>query len=108
MNKTLKRGLFLFIFVVVVAVGVKLILPYFIASRQKATSDASKTRGTIRIAMDNWIGYFPLCSPEMKNLMRRNGYVLQCEDDSADYASRMERLARAKPSLPWRRSIRIS
>lgn len=96
MNKTIKRGFFLFIFVVVVAVGVKLVLPYFIASRQKATSDAAKTRGTIRIAMDNWIGYFPLCSPEMKNLMRRSGYVLSCEDDSADYASRMERLSNAE------------
>lgn len=82
----------IFILVVVGAVGVKLMLPYLEESKQKATSDAVKTRGKIRVAMDNWVGYFILRSPEMKSQMRRAGYILECEDDKADYARRMERL----------------
>ncbi len=82
----------IFIMVVVGAVGVKLLLPRLEESQQKATSDAVKTKGKIRMDMDNWVGYFPLRSPEMKNQMRRAGYMLVCEDDKADYARRMERL----------------
>lgn len=92
MNKTVIGALLIIIFVIIGAVGVKLMLPGFIESEQKATSDAVKTRGKIRIAMDNWIGYFPLRSLEMKNLMRASGYILLCEDDKADYSQRMERL----------------
>lgn len=92
MNKTVIGALLIIIFVVIGAVGVKLMLPRFIESEQKATSDAVKTRGKIRIAMDNWIGYFPLRSLEMKNLMRASGYILLCEDDKANYSQRMERL----------------
>ena len=68
------------------------LLPYFQDRHQKVTSDATKTKGKIRIAMDNWVGYFPLRSPEMKNLMRRSGWILVCEDDNADYGQRMQRL----------------
>lgn len=73
-------------------VGVYLLLPQFKDHKQKATSDARKTKGTITIALDNWIGYFPLRSPEMKAAMRRSGWQLVLEDDQADYRSRMERL----------------
>lgn len=92
MNKTVIGALMIFIFIVAGAVGVKLLLPYFEEIRQKTTSDAVKTKGKIRIDLDNWIGYFPLRSSEMKNLMRRSGYILLCNDDNADYAARMKRL----------------
>lgn len=92
MNKTIAGALFIVIVVMAGALGVKLMLPKIEERHQKATSDAVKTKGKIRIALDNWIGYFPLSSPEMKNLMRRSGYILVCEDDNADYAQRMERL----------------
>lgn len=59
---------------------------------QRDTSDARDTKGRIAIGTDNWIGYFPLCSGEMKKRMRSAGYVLVCEDDKADYAARMQRL----------------
>ena len=76
--------------------GGKWLLPYFQEKQQKATSDASYTEGEITIAVDNWIGYFPLCSKEMRKRMHRNGWLLQCEDDRADYSSRMSRLAANK------------
>ena len=39
----------------------------------------------LTIGVDNWIGYFPLCSGEMRKRMRTAGYVLACDDDKADY-----------------------
>jgi outer membrane protein OmpA-like peptidoglycan-associated protein len=92
MNRSLVGALLIIIVVVVGAVGVKLILPYFESSRQRATSDATKTKGKIVVALDNWVGYFILRSPEMESAMRRAGYILRCEDDQADYGRRMERL----------------
>jgi len=72
--------------------GYKLSLPYLQDKLQRSSSDAAGTRGTIRIGMDNWIGYFPLCSPEMEKNLRQEGYILSCEDDQADYAGRFKRL----------------
>jgi outer membrane protein OmpA-like peptidoglycan-associated protein/ABC-type taurine transport system substrate-binding protein len=92
MNKSIKGALIIIVLVIVGSVGIKLLLPLFEASHQKATSDAVKTKGKIRLALDNWIGYFPLRSTEMKNLMRRSGWNLICEDDNADYDKRMARL----------------
>ena len=71
----------------------KLLLPLFESSQQKNTSDARATKGKIVIGVDNWIGYFPLCSPDLRKRMRRSGYNLQCQDDKADYAQRMQALA---------------
>ena len=36
------------------------------------------------IGVDNWIGYFPLCSGEMRKRMRTARDVTVCEDDKAD------------------------
>lgn len=59
---------------------------------QLDTSDAKDTKGKLSIGVDNWVGYFPLCSGEMKKRLRSSGYVLNCDDDKADYAKRMQRL----------------
>jgi outer membrane protein OmpA-like peptidoglycan-associated protein len=92
MNNHLK----VFIGIIVVGVlaigGYKLSLPYLQDKLQRSSSDAAGTRGTIRIGMDNWIGYFPLCSPEMEKNLRQEGYILSCEDDQADYAGRFKKL----------------
>ncbi|MBU0680275.1 MAG: OmpA family protein [Proteobacteria bacterium] len=75
------------------------LLPRFLDREQKTTSDAQKIKGKIHIAYDNWIGYFPLCSPEMKSQMRRSGWLLVCEDDNADYPGRMKRLEEGEIDL---------
>jgi outer membrane protein OmpA-like peptidoglycan-associated protein/ABC-type amino acid transport substrate-binding protein len=80
-------------------VGAYFLLPYFKDWQVKGTSDAGKVKGQVTIALDNWIGYFPLRSPEMKTAMRRAGWQLVIEDDKADYRSRMERLKKGEIDL---------
>lgn len=70
------------------AIGYKFLWPQFEARKQIDTTDARGTKGRITIGVDNWIGYFPLCSDEMRKRMRAVGYVLTCEDDKADYPKR--------------------
>jgi len=96
MNKHLKIFLGLLLVGGVIIGGLRLFLPYWNESQQRSTSDASATRGVLRIGVDNWIGYFPLCSPEMRRNLRSNGYTLQCIDDAANYAERFDKLARGE------------
>ncbi len=63
-------------------VGWKYARPVFQERLQKGSSDASTTRAVLHIGTDNWIGYFPLCSP----VMERNLY-------QADYRTRFKKLA---------------
>ncbi|MEM9531908.1 MAG: OmpA family protein [Pseudomonadota bacterium] len=92
MNRHAKIVLLLIVVAAMVIFGGKYAKPLYEDWRQQDTSDARGTRGTVRIGMDNWVGYFPLCSDENVRRMRRSGYLLRCEDDAADYASRMSRL----------------
>lgn len=92
MNKKTVGALLLLLLGLVTILGLWYLLPGFRDREQKNTSDAHLTKGTIRIAYDNWIGYFPLCSPEMKSQLRQSGWLLACEDDKADYPTRMRRL----------------
>lgn len=55
-------------------------------------TDAGASKGKITIGVDNWIGYFPLCSPVMKRRLYQQGYLLECIEDQADYAQRLESL----------------
>jgi DNA-binding transcriptional LysR family regulator len=77
----------------VAIVGARFALPQLRDAMQRATSDAAATQGTLRVGVDSWVGYFPLCSPEMTGRMRHAGYDLRCEDDKADYRARFRRLA---------------
>lgn len=87
-------GAFLLILVgAVVLLGGKWLLPVFQEKNQRETSDAARTKGEIHLALDSWIGYFPLRSQAMKQRMHRAGWLLKCEDDQADYGLRMKRLA---------------
>lgn len=92
MSKHLKVFIALLIAGVVVILALWRLLPYWNASQQRSTSDAATTRGVLRIGVDNWIGYFPLCSPEMRRNLRSRGYTLQCIDDAANYADRFDKL----------------
>lgn len=81
--------------VVVGALGVAgyaFLWPQLEAKLQIETSDARGTKGRIEIGVDNWVGYYPLCSAEMRKRMRVAGYVLHCADDKADYGARFEAL----------------
>ncbi len=81
---------------VLVILGMKFVLPMIQDKTQKATSDARSTKGTVTLALDNWVGYFPLGSQEMKKRMRRSGYILECINDGADYAERMRKIKKGE------------
>src|SRR5260221_11100443 len=66
---------------------------------QRETSDARDTKARMVVGVDNWIGYFRVGSADMKKRMRTSGYLLQCEDDKADYAGPMCRLKNS--ALPF-------
>ena len=90
---------FVIIMVVLVCVGIvgaKLAKPHVEDFMQQRRSDSATTKGKVVVASDSWIGYFPLCSPEMKNRMRAQGYQFECADDGADYPKRMERLKKGE------------
>lgn len=91
--KNLIVALILLVVFVAGAFLVKGLLPKWQDRTQKVTSDARATKGTIRIANDNFMGYFFVRSPELKKAMRRAGWILDVEDDGASYAQRMQKLA---------------
>ncbi len=93
MSKHLKIFTALLSLGVVVIIALWVLLPYWTESKQRSTSDAAATRGVLRIGVDNWIGYFPLCSPDMRRNLRSRGYTLQCIDDAANYEERVNKLA---------------
>lgn len=92
MKRRITGALLLLLLGVLAIVGVWYFLPLYQDMKQKATSDALGTKGKIRVALDNWIGYSILRSPEVKRDMRRRGWIMVSEDDKADYRRRMERL----------------
>lgn len=60
--------------------------------QQTVTSDASGIKETIRVGVDGWVGYFPLCSPEMLKRMYKSGFKLECIKDDANYVERYRKL----------------
>jgi len=58
---------------------------------QAGVSDVGE-KGTISIAVDGWVGYFPFCSQELRRRLNRVGYGLNCTDDLADYDDRFKKL----------------
>jgi outer membrane protein OmpA-like peptidoglycan-associated protein/ABC-type nitrate/sulfonate/bicarbonate transport system substrate-binding protein len=80
-------------------IAARFLLPMWQDRAMKATSDARATKGTITLAMDDWVGYAPLCSDQMKTRMRQAGYILECVNDAADYPGRMEKLRKQKVQM---------
>ncbi len=96
MNKKIVGVLLLLLIGGLLLVGGKYLLAYLDERNQRTTSDAVHTKGQIKIAMDSWIGYFPLCSRDMIDEMHRAGWVLECVDDNADYQGRMAALEKGE------------
>jgi len=76
-------------------VGWKMIEPQISLGRQSSVSDAAN-KGQITIGMDSWVGYFPLCSPIMKKNLHREGYGMNCIDDTANYSERFKKLKKGE------------
>ncbi len=90
------------IFFAVIVVGAAAMLSYvylkplIFGDDRVKTSDAGDLKGQVKIGVDNWIGYFPLCSQNMRKRMVSAGYLLKCVDDQADYDKRFKDLKRGK------------
>ena len=81
-------------FIGLVGIGTwKIAEPYIAEAVQEDVSDAG-VNGTIKIGVDGWVGYYPLCSKEIKRRLNRDGYGLRCIDDMADYEDRYKKLKR--------------
>ncbi|KJG06883.1 nitrate ABC transporter substrate-binding protein [Photobacterium angustum] len=93
MQKHSKFALFILVLGVMGLISYKFLQPHIDDHVYADTSDARNTKGVIKIGMDNWVGYYPLCSKEMRRLLRNEGYRLSCIDDGADYSQRMEGIA---------------
>jgi len=96
MKGHVKIALGLLLLGILAILGTRYILPILEDKKSTATSDAKATKGHIRIGTDNFVGYFPLCSPELNRRMRQSGYLLECNDDGADYGKRMSDLDKGK------------
>lgn len=92
MRRHTKVGLNIVVLGIVGILVYRFAQPWIDATLQKQITDAVNTRGELRVAVDGWVGYFPLCSPVMVQSMRENGYLWRCEDDNADYAGRFAKL----------------
>lgn len=92
MKKHSKLALLIFVLGVAITGIWRLVQPMIADIEQASTSDASGKKGTITIGVDGWVGYYPLCSPEMKKRLYQSGYGLKCVDDSADYDDRFKKL----------------
>jgi len=92
MNNTVKWFVGFMFLSVVGMVGYKVLQPRMMEQELIDSSNGVKIKATIKIAIDSWIGYFPLCSKPMKSRMRSRGYNLVCIDDNADLEGRMQKL----------------
>ncbi|MDH5510036.1 MAG: phosphate ABC transporter substrate-binding/OmpA family protein [Nitrospinota bacterium] len=89
MNKHVKGALVFLLVGMALMVGFYYLAPILMEQQQVQTSDAAHEKGSISIGMDNFVGYFPLCSPDLKKRMLTAGYLLRCVDDKANYNQRM-------------------
>jgi len=82
----------------ILAVGTFLLVGLFFftgfldSKKTSNTSDAKNMKGTITLAYDSWVGYFPICSKNMKSRLRTEKWLLKCIDDKADVSSRVQKL----------------
>jgi len=61
-----------------------------------STSDASAISAEIRIGVDNWTGYYLLCSKYFNASLRNAGIRASCENDNADLDKRFKKLRKNK------------
>jgi outer membrane protein OmpA-like peptidoglycan-associated protein/ABC-type amino acid transport substrate-binding protein len=92
MNRNLIGALALVAIGVMAIIGFRLLKPLLSEREVKKVTDAGATKGTIKIAVDSWVGYYPLISKEMKRRLRAAGYNLMPVNDNADYPGRMKKI----------------
>lgn len=92
MNERIVVFIFFLISGALLLIGYYFVDPWIKEWREQASSDSGDFKLTVHIGTDNWIGYFPLCSSHLRQRLRKKDYLIICDDDGADYKSRMKRL----------------
>ena len=90
-----KTPIFVLLFLLLIVPGLyfaKKLIPVMKNRIQQQTSDAKDLKGKITLAIDDWIGYYPLSSGRLKKTMRNEGYMLDISNDGGDYPARMKKL----------------
>src|ERR1017187_1383978 len=90
-----KTPIFVILFLLLIVPGLyfaKKLIPVMKNRIQQQTSDAKDLKGKITLAIDDWIGYYPLSSGRLKKTMRNEGYMLDISNDGGDYPARMKKL----------------
>ncbi len=92
MNERIIVFIFFLISGALLLVGYYFVDPWIKEWREQASSDSGDFKLTVHIGTDNWVGYLPLCSSHLRQRLRKKEYLIVCDDDGADYKSRMSRL----------------
>lgn len=92
MKTHVKFALIILFIGMVATIAWRFVQPMLNDINQTSTSDARAKKGTIHIGVDGWVGYFPLCSPEIRKRLYRSGYGIKCVDDQANYKDRFAKL----------------
>ncbi|MFN7973348.1 MAG: OmpA family protein [Acidobacteriota bacterium] len=79
-----------------ILIGGKLVWDGMHKMKLQGTTDEAKIKGTIRGALDSWLGYSVLDSNDLHKRMRAAGYQLDWKDDGADYPSRFAAFSEGK------------
>ncbi len=90
-----KTPILVLLFLVLILPGLyvaKKMIPVLKNRMQIQTSDDKDLKGKVTVAIDDWIGYYPLSSGRMKKAMRNEGYRLDISNDGGDYPARMKKL----------------
>jgi outer membrane protein OmpA-like peptidoglycan-associated protein/ABC-type nitrate/sulfonate/bicarbonate transport system substrate-binding protein len=87
-----KLALIILVVGMIATVAWRFIEPMLNDINQTSATDARAKKGTIHIGVDGWVGYFPLCSPEIRKRLYRSGYGIKCVDDLANYKERFDKL----------------
>lgn len=83
----MKKIIFLFL-ITVISIVVMITMKLINNNEILSYSDTSKVKYTVNIGVDNWAGYFYLCSKEMRKESLKNEILVNCIDDGADFDSR--------------------
>lgn len=81
---------------IIVLGGAKLFEVKFDSAQTVSTSDAKHLKSTVKIGVDNWAGYYLLCSKHFRSSMRNSGVRSTCENDNANLKTRFEKLRKGQ------------
>jgi outer membrane protein OmpA-like peptidoglycan-associated protein len=84
----------LLILFIVTIIGVGGMIAYKLSSDNDIldNTDYSKIKHTINIGVDNWAGYFYLCSKKLRKIALDQEILVQCQDDGANFQDRAQKL----------------